>query len=159
MNKSPLEGPSLDRKEFFAFSRSSWYKSLPRSLSPDERCTRALMAQFQSPMWIHTGCHMRYDSWCEPRLRAAKETHTSSEIPEMSNKTNVNEVSKALLNPKEQEVELQAVKNHCEELQDFNTELKENIYRMLEQTKENIRQYKKCLKPTIDHLKPCSGVN
>ncbi|GFY50716.1 hypothetical protein TNIN_111561 [Trichonephila inaurata madagascariensis] len=63
----------------------------------------------------------------------------------MSSKPNVNEVSNALLNPKEQEVELQAVKNHCEELQDFNTELKENIYRMLEKAKENIRQYKNAL--------------
>ncbi|GFY49068.1 hypothetical protein TNIN_487661 [Trichonephila inaurata madagascariensis] len=47
-----LEGSSLDRKEFFGFSRSSWCKSLPRSLSPDERCTRALMAQFQSPVYV-----------------------------------------------------------------------------------------------------------
>ncbi|GFX17034.1 hypothetical protein TNCV_4265601 [Trichonephila clavipes] len=50
MKNSPLEGPPLDRKQFFAFSRSSWYKSLPRSSSPDERCTWVLMAQFQSPL-------------------------------------------------------------------------------------------------------------
>ncbi|GFW22383.1 hypothetical protein TNCV_1431361 [Trichonephila clavipes] len=61
MKNSPLEGPPLDRKEFFAFSRSSWHKSLPRSLSPDERCTRVLMAQFPSPLWTHTGGHMRFD--------------------------------------------------------------------------------------------------
>ncbi|GFX17036.1 hypothetical protein TNCV_4265621 [Trichonephila clavipes] len=57
----------------------------------------------------------------------------------MSNTLNVNEVSKAHLGPKEQEIELQAVKNHCEELLDFNTELKENIDRILKKAKENIR--------------------
>ncbi|GFY10916.1 hypothetical protein TNCV_1124381 [Trichonephila clavipes] len=71
-----------------------------------------------------------------------EETHTIPKIPEMSNKLNVNEVSIAHLDPKEQEVELQAVKNHCEELLDVNTELKENINRMLEKAKENIH-YKK----------------
>ncbi|GFW18596.1 hypothetical protein TNCV_1222571 [Trichonephila clavipes] len=71
MKNSPLEGPPLDRKEFFAFSRSSWYKSLPRSLSSDERCTRVLMAQFQSPLWIRIGGHICFDPWSEPRLRAA----------------------------------------------------------------------------------------
>ncbi|GFS32082.1 hypothetical protein TNIN_233871 [Trichonephila inaurata madagascariensis] len=35
--------------------------------------------------------------------------HTSPKIPEMSKKPNVNEVSKAYLVPKEQEIELQAV--------------------------------------------------
>ncbi|GFY70484.1 hypothetical protein TNIN_23311 [Trichonephila inaurata madagascariensis] len=126
-------GSSFDRKELFAFSRNSWYKSLPRSLSSDERGTRVLMARFQSPLWILIGGHICFDPWYEPRLRAAsrlwghlslhliEETHTSPKIPEMSNKSNVNEVSKAHLDPKEQEVELQAVKNHCEELQDFNT--------------------------------------
>ncbi|GFW82981.1 hypothetical protein TNCV_4604081 [Trichonephila clavipes] len=72
----------------------------------------------------------------------------------MSNKLNANEVSRVHLDPKEQEVELQAVKNHCEELQDFNTELKENIDRILEKAKENIRQYKKRLKLATDHMKP-----
>ncbi|GFY71548.1 hypothetical protein TNIN_407261 [Trichonephila inaurata madagascariensis] len=73
----------------------------------------------------------------------------------MSNTLNVNEVSKAHFDPKEQEVELQAVKNCWEELLDFNTELKENIDRMLEKAKENIRQYKKRLKPVTDHMKLC----
>ncbi|GFT69366.1 hypothetical protein TNCV_2142791 [Trichonephila clavipes] len=59
------------------------------------------------------------------------------------------------VDPKEQEVELQAVKNHCEELLDFNTELKENINRMLEKAKENIRHYKKRIKPVTDHMKLC----
>ncbi|GFT42102.1 hypothetical protein TNCV_1668891 [Trichonephila clavipes] len=49
-----------------------------------------------------------------------EETHTSSEILEISNKPNGNEDSKALLNPKEQGVEFQAVKKHCEELNNFN---------------------------------------
>ncbi|GFX98286.1 hypothetical protein TNCV_4909291 [Trichonephila clavipes] len=48
---SPLEGPFLDRKEFLPFSRSSCYKLPPRSLPPDEGCTRAMMAPFQSPLW------------------------------------------------------------------------------------------------------------
>ncbi|GFV61730.1 hypothetical protein TNCV_188881 [Trichonephila clavipes] len=56
---------------------------------------------------------------------------------------------------KEQEVELQAVKNHCEELLDFNTELKENINRMLEKDNENIRHNKKSIKPATDHMKLC----
>ncbi|GFY10917.1 hypothetical protein TNCV_1124391 [Trichonephila clavipes] len=51
VKNSPLEDPPLDRKEFFAFSRISWYKSLPRNLSPDKRCTRVLMAQFQIPLY------------------------------------------------------------------------------------------------------------
>ncbi|GFX14919.1 hypothetical protein TNCV_1486601 [Trichonephila clavipes] len=73
----------------------------------------------------------------------------------MSNKHNVNEVSRVHVDPKEQEVELQAVKNHCEELLDFNTELKENTNRMLEKAKENIRHYKKCIKAVTDHMKLC----
>ncbi|GFX98284.1 hypothetical protein TNCV_4909271 [Trichonephila clavipes] len=56
--------------------------------------------------------------WCEN----IEVTNTSPKIPEMSNKPNVNEVSKAHLDKKEQAVELQAAKNYCEELQDFNTE-------------------------------------
>ncbi|GFV95127.1 hypothetical protein TNCV_1292451 [Trichonephila clavipes] len=84
-----------------------------------------------------------------------EETHTISKIPEMSNTLNVNKVSKAHLEPKEQEVELQAVKNHCEELLDFSTELKENIDRMLEKAKENMQQYKKRLKQVTDHMKLC----
>ncbi|GFX26769.1 hypothetical protein TNCV_1839421 [Trichonephila clavipes] len=73
VKRSILEGSSLDRKEFFAFSRSSWCKSLPRSLSPDERCARVLMAQFQSPLWTHTRGHMRFDSidWYDLRLSTA----------------------------------------------------------------------------------------
>ncbi|GFX26767.1 hypothetical protein TNCV_1839401 [Trichonephila clavipes] len=60
------------------------------------------------------------------------------------------------MDPKEQEVELQAVKNHCKELLDFNTELKENINRMLEKAKEeNIRHYKKPIKPVTDLMKLC----
>ncbi|GFU82275.1 hypothetical protein TNCV_3195471 [Trichonephila clavipes] len=57
----------------------------------------------------------------------------------MNNKINVNEVSRAHLDSKQQEVELQAAKNHCEEMLDFNTGLKENINRMLEKAKENVR--------------------
>ncbi|GFT94026.1 hypothetical protein TNCV_3219531 [Trichonephila clavipes] len=79
----------------------------------------------------------------EQKLQTIEKTHTSRELPEISKKSNVNEVSKAHLDPKEKEVELRAVKNHCKEPQDFNTELKENIDRMLEKSKENIRQYKK----------------
>ncbi|GFY40438.1 hypothetical protein TNIN_11061 [Trichonephila inaurata madagascariensis] len=115
MKKSPLEGPSLDRKEFFAFSRSSWYKSLPRSLSPDERCTRVLMAQFQSPR-----CGSIPGVICI-LIPSNEDSHTSHKNPEMSNKPNVNEVSKAHLDPKEQEVEHPVVTNHSQELQDFNT--------------------------------------
>ncbi|GFU12192.1 hypothetical protein TNCV_1212291 [Trichonephila clavipes] len=84
-----------------------------------------------------------------------EETHTIPKSPEMSNTLNVNEVSRAHLDPKEQEVELQGIKNHCKELLDFNTKLKENIDRMLKKAKENIRQYKKRLKTVTDHMKLC----
>ncbi|GFX10495.1 coiled-coil domain-containing protein 169 [Trichonephila clavipes] len=69
-----------------------------------------------------------------------------------SNKCSVKEVSKAHLDPEEQDVELEAVKYHREESQDFNAELKENIDRMLEKTKGNVLQYKKRLKPAFDHM-------
>ncbi|GFU61459.1 hypothetical protein TNCV_2287611 [Trichonephila clavipes] len=82
-----------------------------------------------------------------------EETHVIPKIPEMSKKLNVNEVSKAHLGPKVQEVERQAVKNLCEELLDFNTELKENINRILEKAKDDI--IKKRLKPVTDHMKLC----
>ncbi|GFY49975.1 hypothetical protein TNIN_76991, partial [Trichonephila inaurata madagascariensis] len=49
------------------------------------------------------------------------DSHTSHKNPEMSNKPNANEVSKAHLDPKEQEVEHPVVTNHSQELQDFNT--------------------------------------
>ncbi|GFX78847.1 hypothetical protein TNCV_1919801 [Trichonephila clavipes] len=88
-----------------------------------------------------------------------EETHTIPKIPEMSNRLNVNEVSRARLDPKEQEAKLQPVKNHCEELLDFNTELKENIHRMLEKAEENIRYYKKRFKPVTDHMKLCVMVS
>ncbi|GFS83467.1 hypothetical protein TNCV_514051 [Trichonephila clavipes] len=45
----------------------------------------------------------------------------------MSHKPNVNLVSKAHLDSREQEVELEAINNPCEEQQDFNKGLKENI--------------------------------
>ncbi|GFU67424.1 hypothetical protein TNCV_641241 [Trichonephila clavipes] len=61
-----------------------------------------------------------------------EETLTSPKIPEMSKKRNVNEFSEAHLDPKSEEVKLRAVKNHYEEPQDFNTELKKNIDRILE---------------------------
>ncbi|GFR06889.1 hypothetical protein TNCT_383121 [Trichonephila clavata] len=48
----------------------------------------------------------------EKKLQTIEKTHTSPKIPEMSNKHNENEVSEAHLDAKEQEVELEAVKNH-----------------------------------------------
>ncbi|GFS90194.1 hypothetical protein TNCV_508481 [Trichonephila clavipes] len=53
------------------------------------------------------------------------------------------------VDPKEQGVELQAVESHCEELLDFNTELKENI------TKECSKRPKKAydiIKNALRHL-------
>ncbi|GFV02489.1 hypothetical protein TNCV_1024171 [Trichonephila clavipes] len=81
------------------------------------------MARFQSPLWILTGGHICFDSWYEPRLRAASRgnTYHCKNSKNECNKPSVNEVSKAHLDPKDQEVELQAAKKHCEELQDFNT--------------------------------------
>ncbi|GFW22195.1 hypothetical protein TNCV_1429491 [Trichonephila clavipes] len=68
-----------------------------------------------------------------------EETHTSPEIPEMSNKPNVNEISKAHLDQKEQEVELQAVKTIVK-ICKISTP-KENIDRILEEVKKK-QQYK-----------------
>ncbi|GFS95050.1 hypothetical protein TNCV_341311 [Trichonephila clavipes] len=58
------------------------------------------------------------------------------EVPDCRDKPIVDEVSKAHLDPREQEVELGAVKDHGEEQQGFNTGLKEKNDRMLEKSKE-----------------------
>ncbi|GFR30872.1 hypothetical protein TNCT_150701 [Trichonephila clavata] len=79
----------------------------------------------------------------------------------MSNKPDENEVSKAHLDAKEQEIELEAVKKHCEEQQDFNKELKANTDRkgeVIGKAKENIRQYKKRLELETDDIELCSGI-
>ncbi|GFY69839.1 hypothetical protein TNIN_251511 [Trichonephila inaurata madagascariensis] len=46
----------------------------------------------------------------EQKLQTIEKTHTSPEISEISKKSNVNEVSKFYLGPKEKEIELRA--NH-----------------------------------------------
>ncbi|GFY25038.1 hypothetical protein TNCV_2692291 [Trichonephila clavipes] len=79
------------------------------------------------------------------KLKTMQETGLSPKIPEiMSHKPNKNKVSKAHLDLKEQVIKLQAV-NRCEEQQNFNKELKENIDKVLGKAKENIRQYKNAL--------------
>ncbi|GFY53175.1 hypothetical protein TNIN_387481 [Trichonephila inaurata madagascariensis] len=80
------------------------------------------------------------------KLQTIEEVSENPKILEMYNPPNVNDVYEAPLDPEEQEVELEAINNYHEETRDFNTELKENIDRMLEKAKQNIRQYKKRLK-------------
>ncbi|GFR14937.1 hypothetical protein TNCT_500661 [Trichonephila clavata] len=94
----------------------------------------------------------------EKKLLTMEDAHTNSKIPKMTSKLNENEVSKVHLDTKEQEVELEAVKDHCEDPPDFNTELKESIDKVLEKAKENIRQYKKLLKPATNDIELCGVI-
>ncbi|GFS43200.1 hypothetical protein TNIN_19491 [Trichonephila inaurata madagascariensis] len=78
----------------------------------------------------------------EKKLQTIEEVSENPKILEMYNPPNVNDVYKAPLDPEEQEVELEAINNYHEETRDF-SRVKENIDRMLEKAKQNIRQYKK----------------
>ncbi|GFV61697.1 hypothetical protein TNCV_188551 [Trichonephila clavipes] len=55
------------------YSRIGFFYLLPGVCPPDERCTRGLMAHFQSPLWNYTEGHVRFDPFdrYELCLRAA----------------------------------------------------------------------------------------
>ncbi|GFS86246.1 hypothetical protein TNCV_661171 [Trichonephila clavipes] len=69
-----------------------------------------------------------------------------------SQKPNENEFSKVHMDPKDQEVEPEGIKHHCDP-KNVNKGLKEAIAKVLETAKENRPQYKKRLKPATDHMK------
>ncbi|GFX68650.1 hypothetical protein TNCV_1800631 [Trichonephila clavipes] len=189
----------------------------PGVLSPDERCTRVLMAQFQSPLWIHTGGHMRFDpfDWYEPRLRAAslgvvlplvliifaicgrgslviKVTDLWQTCHEFKPGTTEDPLcTSGPMHIKYVEPQTSShwcgttrgllttdhvILNHGQvtwrtpelasplltttpHLRDFDTELKENIDRMLEKAKENIRQFLFTNDPAYEVEESCYSQN